>query len=63
MFRFYAVVKITILTSHRDLIAVFKVDGYLEILCNLFKRKGETKVLKSLTHSVNGCDTFCFDGC
>ena len=69
MSRFYALVKIILVTLNRDVIAAFKAKWLflaidLGILCNLFTEKYENKTfLKILTYSMTGCVTFCFDGC
>ena len=68
MFRFYTLVKMMLVTSHRDVIAAFKAIVLflainLEILCNLFKEKCEDSASEN-SDTFDGwfCD-FLFDGC
>ena len=69
MSRFYALVKMMLVTSNCDVIAAFKPKWLflvidLEILCNLFTEKNaRIMLLKILAHSMAVCVTFCFDGC
>ena len=68
MSRFYFLVKKTLVTSHREVIAAFKAKLLfrainLEILCILCTEDARKVLLKILTHSMAGCVTLCFDGC
>ena len=67
MSRFNAPVKMTLVTSHHDVLSAFKasllfLSTNLEILCNLCTEKCENDAFKILTLSMAGCVTFCFDG-
>ena len=70
MSRFYAytVVKIMLVTSHRDVIAAFKARRLFlainfEILCHFYKEKCENNAFEnSDTFDDWFCD-FLFDGC
>ena len=64
----YALLKMMLVTSHRDVIAAFKENWLflaidLEILSNLFRENARIMLWKILTHSMAGCVTFCFDLC
>ena len=66
--RFYALVKIMLVTLHRDVLVAFKARWpflaiNLEILCNFYKKRCENMLLKILKHSMAGSVTFCCDGC
>ena len=67
MSRFYALVKITLVITHCDVIAAFKASLLLKVIIFeillFFTEKCENNALKILTHSMAGCVPFCFDGC
>ena len=68
MSRFYAPVKIMLVTLYRDVVAAFKARWLflvfnLEILYNLCTENAKMMLLKILTHPMTGCVTFSFDGC
>ena len=64
MSRFYALVKITLVMSHCDVIAAFKASLFqginLGILSNLWPENAKITLLKILTHSMAVVCDFLF---
>ena len=57
-----------LVTSNRDVISAFKASRlFLAITLEFFaistKKNARIMLLKILTHSMAGSETFCFDGC
>ena len=68
MSQFYALVKMTLVTSYPEVITAFKAKWLfqainIEIPCNLGTENARIMFLKILTHSMAGCVTFCFNVC
>ena len=63
MSRVYALVKITLVTSHR-LQGTMTIPSYQfrDSLNFMHRKNARIMLLKILTHSMAGCVTFCFDG-
>ena len=62
MYRIYALVKITLVTPHRD-IHDRPFLGKMTNPINLDTEKARMRLSKTLIQSVAGCVALCFDGC
>ena len=66
--RIYAQVKMILVTSHRDVMAAFKVRLLflaikLEILCNLYTERCVNNDFENSHTSIGWLCDFLFDGC